>query len=179
MVDKKKVIKLLCEELNNLKNVIGYVEKGPSLKRTLISVLSPTYLNYISDIEQKSPKPATFKVTLINEQEFTIKYLGNKNFSFKVSGKKYNPSILGEQERASQAISDLLELNYTMESKEETASSKDADLAASLENPEAPLPPEAAQAPAEQPAGEEVPIPEVPAGGEAPAATPAPEETPA
>jgi hypothetical protein len=155
------------------------VYRFPGLKKVIEDTMSPAFDRFITDVSVISPKPTTFKVTLINEQEFTVKYLGNKNFSLKVSGKKYNPMDMGEQERASQAISDLLELNYSLENKDEaTATSfKDADLKAALENPEAPLPPEAAQMPTEQPpaGGEETPTPEAPvpeipaAGSEAPA----------
>ena len=115
MVDKKKqVIKLLCEELNNLRNVIGYVEKVPSLKRTLISVLSPSYLNFISDIEQKSPKPATFRVLLANDFAFLMTYVGNDTYEIKVSGKKFMSNIAGEIDNASKAISDLLVLKHPL-----------------------------------------------------------------
>ena len=120
MADKKKVIKLLCEELNNLKNVIGYVEKVPSLKRTLISVLSPTYLNYISDIEQKSPKPATFRVLLANDFAFLLTYVGNETFEIKVSGKKFMSNIAGEIDNASKAISDLLVLKHPLNALQPT-----------------------------------------------------------
>lgn len=166
------------EELQQrAEKAVYLVYRFPGLKKVMEDLMSPAFDRFVTDVEVISPKPTTFKVKLNNEQDFTIKYLGNKNFSVKIAGKQYNPENLGEQERASQAISDLLELNYSIETKEETATSKDADLAASLENPEAPLPAAAAAPPAEQPAGEEVPVPEVPAGGETP--TPAPEETPA
>jgi hypothetical protein len=155
------------------------VYRFPGLKKVIEDTMSPAFNRFVTDVSVISPKPTTFKVTLINEQEFTVKYLGNKNFSLKISGKKYNPLDIGEQERASQAISDLLELNYSLENKDEAiaASSKDADLKAALENPEAPLPPEAAQMPTEQPptGNEEIPAPETPApeipttGGETPA----------
>lgn len=162
------------------------VYRFPGLKKVIEDTMSPAFNRFVTDVSVISPKPTTFKVKLINEQEFTVKYLGNKNFSLKISGKKYNPVDIGEQERASQAISDLLELNYSLENKDEAAaaSSKDADLKAALENPDAPLPPEAAQMPTEQPptGGGETPAPETPApeipaaGGETP---PSPEEIPA
>ena len=65
------------------------------------------------------PKPTTFKVELINSQDFNIIYVGKQNFTIKISGKKYNPNNLGELERASQSIADLLELNYAVEEGKE------------------------------------------------------------
>ena len=141
------------------------IYRFPGLKKTIEGLMSPAFSRFITDVDVISPKPTTFQVKLINNQEFTVKYLGSSNFSVKVSGKKYNPVNVGEQERASQAISDLLELNYAIEDKEAATSptagpsAKDADLQAALENPEAPLPPEAAQ-PAAPPEEEEVPAPE-------------------
>lgn len=175
----RKALKEQEELQQRAEKAVYLVYRFPGLKKVMEDLMSPAFDRFINDVEVISPKPTTFRIKLSNDQEFTVKYLGSKNFSVKIAGKQYNPENLGEQERASQAISDLLELNYSMETKEEAATSKDADLAASLENPEAPLPAAAAAPPAEQPAGEEVSIPEVPAGGETPAATPAPEETPA
>ena len=98
----------------------------PGLKKTIEGLMSPAFSRFIIDVDVVSPKPTTFQFKLINNQEFTVKYLGSSNFSVKVSGKKYNPINIGEQERASQAISDLLELNYAIEDKE-AATSQTAD----------------------------------------------------
>ena len=114
MVDSKKIVKLLCEEIANLKNVIGYVNKVEPLKKTLVSVLSPSYLNFIKDIEQKSPKPATFRIVLVNDFSFLMTYVGNENFEIKVAGKKFMSNIAGEIDNASKAISDLLVLQHPL-----------------------------------------------------------------
>ena len=84
--------------------------------------MSPAFGRYLSGVNVVAPKPTTFNVSLINGQDFTIKYIGNKKWNVKVAGKQYHPDNIGEEERCSQAIADLLELNYsTAEGKEQTS----------------------------------------------------------
>ena len=87
------------------------VYRFPGLKKVLEDVMSPAFGRYISDVSVVSPKPTTFKISLINSQFFYIYYLSGGEFMVKVSGKKYYSENLGELERAQQAISNVLELN--------------------------------------------------------------------
>jgi hypothetical protein len=111
------------------------VYRFPGLKKVLEDVMSPAFGRYISDVSVVSPKPTTFKISLINSQFFYIYYLSGGEFMVKVSGKKYYSENLGELERASNSITSLLELNYApTEVKEEVSPSVDkgADLGAEL-----------------------------------------------
>jgi hypothetical protein len=81
--------------------------------------MSPSFGRFITEVNLVAPKPTTFNLKLINEQEFTIVYDGKKNYTAKVAGKRYNMQQLGELERAQQGIADLLELNYAVGDKEE------------------------------------------------------------
>jgi hypothetical protein len=109
-------------------------------------IMSPAFGRYVNGIDIVAPKPTTFNVSLINGQEFSIKYLGNKNFSIKVAGKKYNPINLGEAERCSQAIADLLELNYApAEGKEQPGAAPEAGAPPSEPTPAEPTGPGAAE----------------------------------
>ena len=84
--------------------------------------MSPAFGRYLSGVNIVAPKPTTFNVSLINGQDFTIKYIGKGKWNVKVAGKQYHPDNVGEEERCSQAIADLLELNYsTAEGKEQTS----------------------------------------------------------
>ena len=138
------------------------VYRFPGLKKVIEELMSPSFGRYISGISIVAPKPTTFNISLINGQDFIIYYLGSGNFTAKIAGNKYDPNNIGEAERASQAIADLLELNYAPREMEEAkaggdASAKNAELAADLSAaPEAPAP--------------EAPAPEVPAPEETPAA---------
>jgi hypothetical protein len=124
------------------------VYRFPGLKRVIEELMSPSFGRYISGISIVAPKPTTFNVSLINGQDFLIYYLGSGNFTAKIAGKKYHPDNIGESERASQAIADLLELNYAPREMEESktpggyeSSAKNAELAADLSAaPEAPAP---------------------------------------
>lgn len=160
---KKAVQIALKEEEQQQKQVekaMYFIHRFPGLKNTLEELMSPAFGRYISDISLIAPKPTTFGVGLINGQDFTVIYLGKSNFAVKVSGKKYNPINIGESERASQAIADLLELNYApRESTEELSSQRDNSIKADLE------------------AGNASQIPETPPSP--PSENPTPEETPA
>jgi len=147
------------------------VYRFPGLKKTMTELMSPAFGRYVSNISIVAPKPTTFSINLINGQDFTIYYLGKGKFMAKIAGKKYNPATLGELERGSQAIADLLELNYGTVGEEKTPTppsgdtgggsmpspdntAKDTELAADLA---------AATGGAEAPAEEEAPEEEIPA----------------
>ncbi len=126
------------------------IYRFPGLKKTLTELMSPAFGRYINNVEIVAPKPTTFKVDLINSQIFYIYYLGKEEFMLKISGRKYYPTNLGELERASDAITALLELNYApTEVKEPEAEKEDkgaelgSELAAAETAPEAPAEEEA------------------------------------
>lgn len=162
----KKAIRLALKEeeqkQKQAEKAMYFIHRFPGLKKTLEELMSPAFGRYISDVSLIAPKPTTFGVGLINGQNFTMIYLGKNNFSVKISGKKYNPINIGESERASQAIADLLELNYApKESAEELASQRNIDIKADLETGGGTPPtPEEIPTPEETPAPEETPTPE-------------------
>jgi hypothetical protein len=119
------------------------IYRFPGLKKVLENLMSPSFGRYIANINIVAPKPTTFKIELINSQMFYIYYLSKGEFMAKISGKKYYTDNLGDLDRASDAITALLELNYApTEVKEEAApADKGADLGpelAAADNPEAP-----------------------------------------
>ena len=137
----KKALKEQEEQQERSEKAMYFIHRFPGLKKTLEGLLSPSFGRYVANISLVSPKPTTFNIELINSQDFSIYYIGKGNFTVKVAGKRYNPVNLGELERASQAITDLLELRYApLESKEATASQYDADLKQDVEGPKAPTP---------------------------------------
>jgi hypothetical protein len=95
------------------------IYRFPGLKKVVEDLMSPSFGRFIQDISLVAPKPTTFNIKLINDQEFYIVYDGKKNWTSKVSGKRYNMQELGEIERASQGIADLLELSYALGEKAE------------------------------------------------------------
>jgi hypothetical protein len=128
------------------------IHRFPGLKKVMIDLMSPSFGRFVTDVQITAPKPTTFNVKLINEQNFYIVYDGRKNYTSKIAGKRYNIQMLSEVERASQAIADLLELNYAIvEEKEPTPDSGAEAFTA------------AADAPEVTPSAEEIPPAETPA----------------
>jgi len=164
----KKALKEQEEQQRKAEKAMYMVYRFPGLKKIMEDLMSPAFGRYVNGINIVAPKPTTFKVDLINGQDFSIKYLGKGNFSIKVAGKKYNPINLGELERASQGIADLLELNYAPKEGTEAGAPPTESPAASA----AELGPDLAAAGPETTA-----TPAEPAAG-AEATPPAEEETP-
>ena len=158
----KKALKEQEVATQKAEKAMYLVYRFPGLKKVMEDLMSPAFGSYVNAINIIAPKPTTFKVDLVNGQDFSIKYLGKSQFSVKVAGKQYNPINLGELERASQSVADLLELNYApAEGKEQTGAEPVApgtsaaelgpDLTAANNEP---TPPEAAPAEEETPPAE-------------------------
>lgn len=130
--------------------------KFPTLKDTIVKLLTDQYDLFIKDIEWVAPRPTTFRIILANEQPFYLIYT-DRSWIAKIEGKKYYLLNLSEEQNAIEAIARIL-----------TYGAKPA--------------PEKAEAPAETPAPEtpapETPAPETPAP-ETPAEEKPAEETPA
>jgi len=133
----RKELKEQEEKQRKAEKAMYLVYRFPGLKKVIEELMSPAFGSYVSGISVIAPKPTTFKIDLINGQDFSIKYLGKGNFNVKVSGKKYNPINLGEAERASQSIADLLELNYApSEGKDQSGGGKEKEPSADDLGPE-------------------------------------------
>jgi len=116
----KKALKEQEEQQRKAEKAMYMVYRFPGLKKLMEDLMSPAFGRYVNGINIVAPKPTTFKVDLTNGQDFSIKYVGKGNFTVKVAGKQYNPLNIGELERASQGIADLLELNYAPKEGMET-----------------------------------------------------------
>jgi hypothetical protein len=167
----KKALKEAEEQQRLAEKALYLVYRFPGLKELMEDLMSPAFGRYVKHIEIIAPKPTTFKVDLINGQDFNITYVGKKKFITKIAGKKYNPSNLGELDRASDSITELLQLNYAVEEGKEQSSTgeaapvtPDAGLAADVT---------AASAPPPTPTGGEItpPAEETPPTEETPPAT--------
>jgi hypothetical protein len=119
---REYIKKAIREKLAHYENVEANKEKSvymiykfPGLKDAFENLMSPAFARFVSSIEVIAPKPTTFKVTLSNDMDFYLSYVGRKAFIAKIAGKRYDLTALGETERASQAIANILELNYNTE----------------------------------------------------------------
>ena len=118
----RKALKEQEEQQRRAEKAMYLAYRFPGLKDLLTSLMSPAFGRFVSGINIVAPKPTTFNISLVNGQDFTIKYIGKEKWNVKVSGRQYHPDNIGEEERCSQAIADLLELNYAPVPGKEEAS---------------------------------------------------------
>lgn len=114
-VSVQKALKEQEEQIKKSEKSMYLIYRFPGLKKTIEDLMSPAFGRYISNVHIVSPKPTTFKIELINNQDFTIIYQGKNKFTAKISGKKYFTNSLGDLEKASDGITELLQLNYAPE----------------------------------------------------------------
>ena len=81
--------------------------KFPTVKKTLVSLFTQEYPEFITDVKWVVPKPSTFAIDLKNGQSFNIKWMG-KGFEAQIEGKKYFLNTLPEYQQALDKINDLL-----------------------------------------------------------------------
>jgi len=153
----KKAIKEQEIKQKRAEKAMYLIYRFPGLKKVMEDLMSPAFGRFVTDISLVAPKPTTFSAKLINEQDFGIIYNGRGKFTVKVAGRKYNVQDLNELERAQQAVSNMLELNYGVEEKE-AAEKPDAGAEAFSAATAAP----AGEIPAEPAAGAEAPAEETP-----------------
>ena len=101
--------------------------KYPSLEETLVELLTEDFRDYLTGIYIMAPKPTIFKIVLHNNQYFYLTWMG-KNYQAKVSGKKHYLSNLGDKERATIDIADLLTMGAPPQ-----AAGPDAETTATVE----------------------------------------------
>jgi hypothetical protein len=82
------------------------LEKFPTLKMTLMKLMTKDFKEFVDTIDWVSPKPTTFRVNLVNGQDFTLKWTG-KNFQAQILGKRY---MLGNISDFQQALDKLARL---------------------------------------------------------------------
>jgi len=117
---------------------MGFIlQSYPTLANILTTLMTDVYADYITGIYVLAPKPTTFKVVLHNNQAFYLTYLGNINrdthtendtdnpgdekeppaYEAEVSGKTYYLVGVGDRQRATLAIRDLLKLGQPINTK--------------------------------------------------------------
>jgi hypothetical protein len=83
------------------------LEKFPELKKTIIDLLTQDYARFLDGIDWVAPRPTTFRINLLNGQNFYLIY-GKRSWIAQVEGKKYYLLNLNEEESACQAIARIL-----------------------------------------------------------------------
>jgi len=120
--------------------------KFPTLKETIIKLLTDQYDLFLKDIEWVAPRPTTFRIILGNDQTFYLIYT-DRSWIAKIEGKKYYLLNLNEEQNCIEAIARIL--SYGAKPTPEKGTTPEASA------PESPAP---ETAPDDEAPAEETPI---------------------
>ena len=82
--------------------------KFPELKAIIVDLLTPEFNKFIASIDWVAPRPTTFRINLLNNQDFLLIFT-ERSWIAQVEGKKYYLLNLDEEERAAESISRILQ----------------------------------------------------------------------
>jgi hypothetical protein len=116
--------------------------KFPELKHVIVSLLTTDFDKFLESVDWVAPRPSTFRVNLLNGENFVLFY-DPRSWIAQVEGKKYYLLNLDEEEMAAKAISRIL----TYGGKTEKGDGAEVDGAEDIPTEE----------PAEEPTPEEIP----------------------
>ena len=97
--------------------------KFPKLKEIIVSLMTHEFDSFLESIDWVSPRPSTFRINLLNGQNFILIY-GTRSWVAQIEGKKYYLLNLDEEEYAAQAIGRILQ--YGPKSGADTTETADA-----------------------------------------------------
>ena len=83
------------------------IQKFPPLKDIIIDLLTNEFDSFIESVDWVAPRPTTFRINLLNGENFLLMYT-IKSWIGQVQGKKYYLLNLDEEERCALAINRLL-----------------------------------------------------------------------
>jgi hypothetical protein len=137
-------IKLLVKQVykDNAKTddaALAYDElvKFPELKAVIVNLMTTDFDKFLESVDWVAPRPSTFRVNLLNGENFVLFY-DPRSWIAQVEGKKYYLLNLDEEEMASKAVSRIL----TYGGKTETGAGADVDGAEEIAPTEDPTPEE-------------------------------------
>lgn len=81
--------------------------KFPTVKKTLVSLFTHEFDEFIEDVKWTVPKPSTFMVVLKNGQTFDLKWTG-KGFEATVEGKRYFLNNVSDYQQALDSLNRIL-----------------------------------------------------------------------
>jgi hypothetical protein len=120
--------------------------KFPTLRDTIIKLLTDQYDLFLSDIEWVAPRPTTFRIILANDQVFYLIYT-DRTWIGKVEGKKYYLLNISEEQNCIESIARILSYGAKVVTEVPT---------------EAPVPETPAETPADEVPADEEPVEQPP-----------------
>ena len=98
--------------------------KFPTLKKTLVHLMSPEFEEFVEKVGWMSPKPSTFKVEFTNGQDIQLKWMG-KGFQATVEGKRYFLNNVSEYQQCLDKIGHMLASGPITSQFDDAASGED------------------------------------------------------
>jgi len=81
--------------------------KFPELKAVIVNLMTTDFDKFLESVDWVAPRPSTFRVNLLNGENFVLFY-DPRSWIAQVEGKKYYLLNLDEEEMASKAVSRIL-----------------------------------------------------------------------
>lgn len=81
--------------------------KFPTLKKTLVKLMTNEFDEFVEDVKWVAPRPTTFTVVLKNGQTFNLKWTG-KDFDAKIEGKDYYLGTVATYQQGVDALNRIL-----------------------------------------------------------------------
>jgi len=81
--------------------------KFPALKDIIVDLMTDQFDSFLESVDWVAPRPTTFRVNLLNGQNFLLMFT-DRSWIAQVQGKKYYLLNLDEEERCALAINRLL-----------------------------------------------------------------------
>ena len=82
--------------------------KFPELKDVIVDLLTHEFDSFLEGIDWIAPRPSTFRINLLNGQNFILIFT-ERSWIAQVEGKKYYLLNIDEEEYAAQSISRILQ----------------------------------------------------------------------
>ena len=106
---KTLAVTVMAEKAKTDDAALAYDElvKFPALKDIIIDLMTDQFDSFIESVDWVAPRPTTFRINLLNGQNFLLMFT-ERSWIAQVQGKKYYLLNLDEEERCALAINRLL-----------------------------------------------------------------------
>jgi hypothetical protein len=106
---KTLAVQVMAKKTKTDDAALAYDElvKFPALKDIIVDLMTDQFDSFLESVDWVAPRPTTFRVNLLNGQNFLLMFT-DRSWIAQVQGKKYYLLNLDEEERCALAINRLL-----------------------------------------------------------------------
>ena len=119
-------------KVNDAAEAYPEIKSFPPLKDIIVNLLTNEFDSFIESVDWGAPRPTTFRINLLNGENFLLMYTV-KSWIGQVAGKKYYLLNLDEEERCALAINRLLRFGPASGAEVEGEAGADASANASAD----------------------------------------------